>query len=217
MLDTKNEEVKTENQNKILHSKSSLVKLIVIISSIIILLGITIMGYLYSKSPEFAIYNSIVAMKDNDYNKTIQYINIEKITNNRVDEYMSEMLNDPSIADNPFAGLAYMFVDAVKPKFIELLQDEFKKVVESPDNIFQQVSKPQLLLFTIVKKHDGVSIKTITKEPKKVVFEFNDGKNIKDLRIYLVKNSNNNWEIVDLTGYEFWKDSEAEHLQHQGD
>ena len=30
------------------------------------------MGYFYSKSPEFAIYNSIIAMKENDYNKAAE-------------------------------------------------------------------------------------------------------------------------------------------------
>lgn len=214
MIDEINEDIKLEYQNEYLSSKSSTVKLIVIIFSLIIFLSITIMGYFYSKSPEFAIYNSIIAMKENDYNKTIQYINIEKITTNRVDAYVSEMLSTPALDDNPFVGLAYMFVDAIKPNFIALIQNEFKKVVESPDNIFQQVSKPQLLYFTIVKKYDNFSIKKIVKEPKKVVFEFTDGKDIDGVRIYLVKNSNNNWEIVDLTGYEFWQDVESEYLQH---
>lgn len=153
-------------------------------------------------------------MKANNYEKTIKYINIEKIVNNRFEAVTAEMMNDPALDNNPFAGLAYMFVEAVKPKFVSIVQDSFKNIVESPDNIFQEVSTPKLLIFLIIKNYNGITLVKTQNEPKKVIFEFNDNSNINNLQIELNKNSEQNWKIVDIGGYDFWDDTNSTYLEH---
>ncbi len=160
---------------------------------------------IFLKSPEYSIYASITAMKENDYNKTIKYINIEKIINNRFQEITSEMMNDSELANNPFAGLAYMFIEAFKPKFVSLVQDSFKDIVESPDNVFQELSKPKLLAFLLIKNYNGITLTKTLNEPKKATFVFNNNKDINNLQINLNKTSDNIWEIVDISGYNFWE------------
>lgn len=183
----------------------------------ILVLFIIFAGVLFTifvKSPEYTIYSAVSAMKANNYEKTIKYINIEKIVNNRFEAVTAEMMNDPSLDNNPFAGLAYMFVEAVKPKFVSIVQDSFKNIVESPDNIFQEVSTPKLLVFLIIKNYNGITLVKTQNEPKKVIFEFNDNSNINNLQIELNKNSEQNWEIVDIGGYDFWDDANSTYLEH---
>ena len=139
----------------------------------ILVLFIIFAGVLFTifvKSPEYTIYSAVSAMKANNYEKTIKYINIEKIVNNRFEAVTTEMMNDPALDNNPFAGLAYMFVEAVKPKFVSIVQDSFKNIVESPDNIFQEVSTPKLLIFLIIKNYNGITLVKTQNEPKKVIF-----------------------------------------------
>lgn len=181
---------------------------------IFIFISVSSMIIIYTKSPEFVIYKSVIAMKNNDYEKTVKYVNIEKIIDNRVNDITTEMLNDPYIKNNPFAGLAYAFIESIKPKLIDYIKSEFKNIVESPDNIFQDVSSFKLLYFTIVKKYKNISLKNVTNEPKKAILELIGTKNNYKLKIYFIKNSKNQWEIVDITGYEFWKELNAKKLQH---
>lgn len=179
----------------------------------IIIVALSVLGFLYLGSPEGAVYNSIVAMKDNDYDKTLKYVNINKIVDNRISALTDEMMDDPELENNPFAGLAYLFVEAIKPKLTSMIQDAFKGVVESPDNVFQNVSNVHVFLFTLIKNYDGNSLEKIQNDEKKVVFEFNN-KDIKNLQIVLVKNAQGNWEIVDILGYDFWKDDKVNFLEH---
>ena len=64
------------------------------------------------------------------------------------------------------------------------------------------------------KKYGNISLNNVTKEPKKAILEFIGSENNYKLRIYFIKNSKNQWEIVDITGYEFWKEPNAKKLQH---
>ena len=47
--------------------------------TIVLLLILFILCTMYVKSPEYAIYNSIIAIKNNNYDKVTKYINIDKI------------------------------------------------------------------------------------------------------------------------------------------
>ena len=206
-----------KSKNKYIQEKNNKSKNIKYFWVTILVLFIIFAGVLFTtfvKSPEYTIYSAISAMKTNNYEKTIKYINIEKIVNNRFEAVTTEMMNDPALDDNPFAGLAYMFVEAVKPKFVSIVQDSFKNIVESPDNIFQEVSTPKLLIFLIIKNYNGITLVKTQNEPKKVIFEFNDNSNINNLQIELNKNSEQNWEIVDIGGYDFWDDANSTYLEH---
>lgn len=194
--------------------KTKFTKYILIALITLIFISISSMIVIYTKSPEFVIYKSVIAMKNNDYEKTIKYISIEKIIDNRVNDITTGMLNDPSLKNNPFAGLAYAFIESIKPKLVDYIQTEFKNIIESPDNIFQDISSFKLLYFTIAKKYGNISLNNVTKEPKKAILEFIGSENNYKLRICFIKNSKNQWEIVDITGYEFWKEPNAKKLQH---
>lgn len=198
-----------EEKNKTKYIKNFFITIFVLL---IIFGGVVVT--IFVKSPEYAIYSAVNAMKANDYDRTIKYVNIEKIVNNRVEAITSEMMNAPELDNNPFAGLAYMFVEAVKPKFVSVVQNAFKNIVESPDNIFQEVSAPKLLIFLIIKHYDGMTIVKIDNGPKKVIFEYNDN-NINNLQIELNKNSEQNWEVVDICGYDFWEDFNSQYLEHK--
>lgn len=220
-IETYNENINPEiNKNnditdiQSVNLKTKVTKYILIALTILIFISVSSMIIIYTKSPEFVIYKSVIAMKNNDYEKTIKYINIEKIIDNRVNDITAGMLNDPALKNNPFAGLAYAFVESIKPKLVDYIQTEFKNIIESPDNIFQDISSFKLLYFTIAKKYGNVSLNKVTKEPKKAILEFISSKNDYKLKIYFIKNSKNQWEIVDITGYEFWKEQNAQKLQH---
>lgn len=213
--DNKNEQISDTFIDKYLQEEKNNLKQIKYFLVTMLALFIVFVGALvaiFVKSPEYAIYGAISAMKANNYEKTIKYINIEKIINNRFEVVKSEMLNTPELNNNPFADLAYMFIEVVKPKFISVAQDSFKNIVESPDNIFQEISMPRLLIFLIVKKYDKVTLIKTQNEPKKVIFELNN--NNDNLQIELNKNSEQNWEIVDIGGYNFWEDNNSKYLEH---
>lgn len=202
-------EYELNNEREITNKKYSSITLILVF----IILSLLTFAFLYTKSPEYTIYSAVSAMKDNDYEKTIKYININKIVNNRIDILVNTMQNIPGLNNNPYFGLAYLFIDAVKPKLISLIEEKFKSIVESPDNVFHNISKPQIFLFTLIKKYNDLSLVKLTNEDKKVVFEFSN-KKIKNLRIVLVKNSDNKWEIVDIDNYYFWLDTYSNYLEH---
>ena len=180
---------------------------------VFLIFGLLTLTFIYVKSPECTIYSAVSAMKDNDYEKTTQYININKIVNNRIDVLVNEMLNDPSLNNNPFSGLAYLFIDAIKPRLTSMIEGKFKNIVESPDNVFQDIPKTHIFLFTLIKKYDDITLEKLTNEEKKVIFEFNNN-TIKNLRIILVKNSDNKWEIVDIDNSYFWQDTKSNYLEH---
>lgn len=197
-----------EKQNKSKYIKYFFVALLVFF---IILIGVLVT--IFVKSPEYAIFSAVNAMKANNYEKTVKYINIEKIINNRFDAIKAEMINDADLNNNPFAGLAYLFIDSIKPKFVSIVQDSFKNIVESPDNIFQNISNVKLLIFLTVKNYHGVSLLKTNKGPQKVIFKFNDN-NINNLLIEMNKTSDEQWEIVDIDGYYFWDDKNSKYLEH---
>ena len=98
----------TDVQSVKLKTKSTKYILIALIT--LIFISISSMIVIYTKSPEFVIYKSVIAMKNNDYEKTIKYISIEKIIDNRVNAITTEMLNDPTRKNDPIAGLADAFI-----------------------------------------------------------------------------------------------------------
>ena len=87
-----------------------------------------------------------------------------------------------------------------------------KNTVESRDNVFEQVSKPQVLLFTIKKKYKDVSLEQTVKERDKTVFRFKKGTDI-DLLITMTKNGGN-WQIVDISGFDLLSEKNARYLIH---
>jgi len=186
----------------------------ILVVTIVLFSILLVFCLLYIKTPEFAIYNAVAAMKDNDYAKTIKYVNIEKIANNRIDAYMTNAINDESMRNNPFVGLAYIFAETLKPNIISIIQESFKDIVESPENIFQKASKPKVLLFTCIKKFGKLSLQKTVNEPKKAEFKFNDGNKIKNLYIVLNRTFEKKWEVVDIYGYDFWQDNNVQYLQY---
>lgn len=179
---------------------------------LVFLSGFGYSAHVYSKSPEASIYGAVSAMKDHNYEKTKEFVNVDAIVNNRVDAITNEMLNSAELKDNPFAGFAYMLVDSLKPKLASSVHAVLKNAVESRDNVFEQVSKPQVLLFTIKKKYKDVSLEQTVKERDKTVFRFKKGTDI-DLLITMTKNGGN-WQIVDISGFDLLSEKNARYLIH---
>lgn len=156
------------------------------------------------RSPEYALYQSVQSIKMHNYQKASLYINIDKIAANRANEARQELLNMPELKNNPFAGFAVVMFDGLINTFTEAIKTSFKDIVESPDNIFTDVSSPKLIAFLIIKKYDNVKIiKHYTDTKDSVYFQINK-ENEPVVQILLDKN-NNTWQITDILGYTFWE------------
>ena len=182
--------------------------------TIIVLLILYILCVIYVKSPEYVIYNSIIAIKNNNYDRVTKYINIDKVANNIVDKNIKNSMDESELEDNPFSGFAYMLVEAMKPQMVAITKDIFKEVIESQDNILKEISKPKILLFICIKKYNGLSLQKTVNETDKVEFKFSNGKQNNDLYILLNKTPESHWEIVDIYGYNLFDENNVQYIQH---
>lgn len=193
-----------ETNTKISNSKGLIAFLISIIC--IVLIFITIAIITIPKTPEYAIYKACTSIKNNNYEQSIKYVNIDKIVNNRISSVKEEMYSSPELKNNPFAGLAYMFIDVLTEKLKVAIKEGFKDIVASKDNIFKDVSEPKLIYFLVVKSYNNLSLKKSITDNNQTVFTFSDNDKYDELNIVLDNPTERHWEIVDLAGYDFWKE-----------
>ena len=193
-----------ETNTKISNSKGLIAFLISIICIVLIFIIVAIVTI--PRTPEYAIYKACISIKNNNYEQSIKYVNIDKIVNNRINSVTEEMYSAPELKNNPFAGLAYMFIDAITEKLKVAIKEGFKDIVASEDNIFKDVSEPKLIYFLIVKSYNDLSLKKETTDNNQTIFTFSDNDKYKELNIVLDNPAKKHWEIVDLAGYDFWKE-----------
>lgn len=171
---------------------------------VVTLLVITILsGILFVlKSPEYALYSSIQAIRTHNYEKAKYYVNIDQIAENRVNEAKKELLNMPEIKNNPFAGFAIVMFEGMANQLVNVIKVSFKGIVLSPDNRFTEISNLKLITFLTVKEFEDIKLDKYYITTEKVWFELTKNKQI-IAQILLTKN-NRTWQIVDVVGYPFW-------------
>lgn len=193
-----------ETDNKTNTNKGLLAVLITL--ACIVLISIIVAIVTIPKTPEYAIYKACTSIKNNNYEQSIKYVNIDKIVDNRINSVTEEMYSSSELKNNPFASFAYMFVDAITEKLKIAIKEGFKDIVASKDNIFKDVSDPKLIYFLIVKSYNDLSLKKETTDNNQTIFTFSDNDKFKELNIVLDNPAKKHWEIVDLAGYDFWKE-----------
>ena len=185
------------------NNKFSIIKYSIIVA---VILFLSIILTTIPKTPEYAIYRACISIKNNDYEQAIKYVNIDKIVNNRINVIKAQMYSSQELQNNPFAGIAYMFVDALTSKLQEAIEIGFKEIVESKDNVFTDISKAKLAYFLIVKSYKDMSLKKDKTDKNEVTFIFSNNNEYNDLNLILKNSSKKHWEIVDISGYDFWKE-----------
>lgn len=193
-----------ETEDKPKTNKGIIVSIVSLVCVVFIFLTIAIITI--PKTPEYAIYKACTSIKNNNYEQSIKYVNIDKIVDNRINSVTEEMYSSPELKNNPFAGLAYMFIDAIIEKLKVAIKEGFKDIVASKENIFKDVSEPKLIYFLIVKSYNDLSLKKETTDNNQTIFTFSDNNKYKELNIVLDNPTKKRWEIVDLAGYNFWKE-----------
>ena len=188
-----------ETNTKISNSKGLIAFLISIICIVLIFIIVAIVTI--PRTPEYAIYKACTSIKNNNYEQSIKYVNIDKIVNNRINSVTEEMYSAPELKNNPFAGLAYMFIDAITEKLKVAIKE-----VANKENIFKDVSEPKLIYLLIVKSYNNLSLKKETTDNNQTIFTFSDKDKYDELNIVLDNPTKKHWEIVDLAGYDFWKE-----------
>lgn len=193
-----------ETNTKISNSKGLIAFLISNICTVLIFIIVAIVTI--PRTPEYAIYKACTSIKNNNYEQSIKYVNIDKIVNNRINSVTEEMYSAPELKNNPFAGFAYMFIDAITEKLKVAIKEGFKDIVANKENIFKDVSEPKLIYLLIVKSYNNLSLKKETTDNNQTIFTFSDKDKYDELNIVLDNPTKKHWEIVDLAGYDFWKE-----------
>ena len=185
------------------------IKKLSITASLIILAVILFISIVFTtipKTPEYAIYKACTSIKNNNYEQAVKYVNIDKIVNNRLNVVKAQIYSSTELQNNPFADIAYMFVDSLASKLKEAIEVAFREIVESEDNVFQDISKVKLAYFLISKSYKDMSLIKSKTDTNEVTFVFSDKDKYNDLNIILENSNKKHWEIVDISGYDFWKE-----------
>ncbi len=189
-----------ENMVKKNKKSKGLIIFLVSIGIIAVVIACFIAGI--TKTPEYALYKTVSAIKNRDYEKTISYINIDSIAQNRMNAIKEELMNSPEMKDNPFAYIAIGMFDAMSSQIIGEIKKGIKAEIENPDNNFKDISPEKAAVCLAVKKcGDVVLTKDYTDKNAKIGI-----KNTKkdEETIYLIMERNgNSWQIIDITGYAF--------------
>lgn len=185
--------------------RNNFLKSIMISCVLMIAIFITVASFIIPTTPEYAIYKAFTSIKANDYDETIKYVNIDKIINNRVSAITEEMYSSPELKDNPFAGLAYVFIDTMAEKLKTTIKNTFRNVVLNRNNGFKDISEIKLIYFLTVKSHGDLTLTKYRNTYGETVFTFSDNDEFDPVYIFLDNSTKNHWEIIDITGYNFWE------------
>lgn len=178
-------------------------RLIIGISLLVLLVfGLIVFCFGYiPRTPEYALYKAFKAMKIHNYELASYYVNVDKIAENTFQKVKEEALEDPDIANNPFSGLAIMFIDSLLEPVKTAVKAGFKDVVEDSRNVFTDIPDIKVIGFLIVKFYDNVSLVKDMSVPNLAKFQLNTGDN--EPVIFYMSKYGNTWQIVDITGYTF--------------
>lgn len=179
--------------------KSGVFKCIAVFFAFIIISFVIFCCTYVPRTPEYALFETFKAVKSHDFERASYYVNIDKIAENVFAKIKEEAMNDPELANNPFAGLAYMFIDAMKENVITLVKSGFKKVVEEPNEKLAEVSDVKVAGFLVVKSYKGVKLSKDVKTPDSVKFELDVDDN--DPIVFIMNKVDKTWQIVDIAGY----------------
>lgn len=198
--------VVSESQEGSKHKKNKGLVIFLSIFSVVIVSFLIFCFAYVPKTPEFALYKTFRSVKTHNYEQASYYVNIDKIAENRFNAIKEEALNSPELKDNPFAGLAYMFIDAMEEQVVSLVKSGFKKVVEEPDSEIEKVSDISFAGFLIVKSYNGVKLSKQTPNPATTLITLEVPE--KDPVQLTMNKVDKTWQIVDITGYSLIEDED---------
>lgn len=153
------------------------------------------------KTPEFALYKTAVALKNHNYEEFEEFVDIESVVNNFVDESVASVRKEviksgdsPTFADNFAEGLLHM----MKPALVSAAKAQVKLTVEKglhEKGLEVKFDKPDLFDIAFKQKYGDIAIKKLASTDKKATFRLSREKQTLDIKL---TNKKDGWMITSV-------------------
>lgn len=114
----------------------------------------------FEKSPEYSIYQTVIAIKNKDYQTFSNYVDTKEIAAKIAEDIEQDILKKPELTNLPNQEIISEMLDAIAEEQKTKIQEDFKNDIKNGKYAKELESIPNCLLYAglIIKKHDKYEI-----------------------------------------------------------
>jgi len=151
----------------------------------------------FEKSPEYSIYQTILAVKNKDYQTFSSYVDTKEVTVKIVEDIKQDILKKPEIAKLPNQEIISEMLNEIADEQETKIQEDFKNDIKSGKYAKELESIPDYLIYAglIIKKYDKYEIAVKNNSYISTVDVNIDGQSKGK---FTLENRKNKWIIVNI-------------------